>query len=179
MGAYLVDRFYAGFFSGDVAVVGNVIVVGNFSVAYGTKSAIVKHPDGSARQLYCMESPENWFEDFGVGELRNGHAHVQLDREFAALVRTDHYHVFLTPHGDSNGLYVSDTQPHSFDVREQQGGQRSLEFSYRIVAKRRDVDAIRLKPVQAPDKLRAPVSPPPPPQEPPAQAPPRRRLPSA
>jgi hypothetical protein len=32
----------------------------------GTKSAAVPFPDGSQRALYCMESPELWFEDFGV-----------------------------------------------------------------------------------------------------------------
>jgi len=31
----------------------------------GPKSAAVPHPDGTLRRLYCVESPESWFEDFG------------------------------------------------------------------------------------------------------------------
>ena len=38
---------------------------GGLTIVGGIKSAAVPHPDGSHRQLYCMESPENWFEDFG------------------------------------------------------------------------------------------------------------------
>jgi hypothetical protein len=169
IGAVFATHSEAGLFFGNVAVLGDFRVFGT------TKSVVVQHPDGSHRQLYCMESPEGWFEDFGVGQLHNGHAHVQLGRDFAALVRTDHYHVFLTPYGESNGLYVADILPDSFVVREQQGGQHSLQFTYRVAAKRRDVDVVRLQPVQVPDKLLAPLIPPPPAQEPPQGARPQRR----
>ena len=44
---------------------------GNYGVYYsgglggsGTKSAIVRTNDGP-KAVYCQESPENWFEDFG------------------------------------------------------------------------------------------------------------------
>lgn len=141
---------------------GGVVVVGGFAVT-GTKSAVVKHPDGSDRQLYCMESPESWFEDFGVGQLNEGQADVHLDRDFAALVRTDNYHVFLTPYGDSNGLYIAHIQPDGFVVREQHGGKHSLEFGYRVVAKRGDVDVVRLQPYQLPAQ---PVAPQPPHRQP-------------
>ena len=47
---------------------GNVVISGNLTVG-GAKSAAVSFPDGSYRRLYCVESPENWFEDFGFGEL--------------------------------------------------------------------------------------------------------------
>jgi hypothetical protein len=141
---------------------GGTLVVGDFAVT-GTKSAVVKHPDGSDRRLYCMESPESWFEDFGIGQLKEGQADVRLDPDFAALVRTDNYHVFLTPYGDSNGLYIAHIQPDGFVVREQQGGKHSLEFCYRVVAKRRDVDVVRLQPCQLPAQ---PVAPQPPQRQP-------------
>jgi RNA polymerase sigma factor (sigma-70 family) len=32
-----------------------------------SKAAVVPHPDGGHRQVYCQESPEPWFEDFGRG----------------------------------------------------------------------------------------------------------------
>src|SRR6185503_5124783 len=105
----------------------------------GAKSAVVPHPDGSLRQVYCLESPESYFEDFGSARLLKGSAHVQLDPEFAALVQGDSYQVFITPEGDSKGLYVNDKRPDGFAVREQQGGYSDLLFSYRIVAKRKDI----------------------------------------
>jgi len=86
--------------------IGRVYVWGPFTV-FGVKSAAVPHPDGSHRLLYTMESPESWFEDFGEAKLENGRAKVRLDPEFAAVVKTGSYHVFVTPYSNSNGLYVS------------------------------------------------------------------------
>ncbi len=128
----------AGFFQGPV------LVQGSFT-ATGMKSAAVPHPDGSLRRLYCLESPQSWFEDFGEGELVAGRAEVKLDADFAAVINSDSYHVFLTPEGDSRGLYVSGKGPAGFEVREQQGGATSLRFSYRVVAGRKDIVGPRLE----------------------------------
>jgi hypothetical protein len=49
--------------------------------------------------MYCVESPESYFEDFGEARLKNGVANVRLDREYAAFVKNDHYSVFLTRKG--------------------------------------------------------------------------------
>jgi hypothetical protein len=46
------------------------------------------------------------------------------------------YHVFITPNGDSKGLYVTAKTATGFEVRESGGGTSSLSFDYRIVAKR-------------------------------------------
>ncbi|PYQ01469.1 MAG: hypothetical protein DMF83_25545 [Acidobacteria bacterium] len=78
----------AGYFEGKV------IVLGDFTVAKGAKSAAVPHPDGSYRRLYSLESPESFFEDFGRARLARGKAYVELDRDFAALVRRTDYYVF-------------------------------------------------------------------------------------
>ena len=75
---------------------GNVLVNGAFTVN-GKKSAAVPFPDGSYRRLYCMESPESWFEDFGFGELANGEAQVRLDPNFASTVDNEPYHVWSAP----------------------------------------------------------------------------------
>ena len=77
------------------AFYGPVIVGGAFTV-FGAKSAAVAHPDGSHRRLYCVESPESWFEDFGKGQLECGRAEVTIDPDFAAVVLLDDFHVFLT-----------------------------------------------------------------------------------
>ena len=102
---------------------------------------------GGARKVetYAMQSPENWMEDFGSGELERGVAVVKLDPVFAETVAGDaNYHVFITPNGDSKGLYVIRKTANSFEVRESGGGVSSLTFDYRIVAKRRGYEAQRL-----------------------------------
>jgi hypothetical protein len=155
----------AGAFLGDVVVVGNFIAVG------GIKSAAVAHPDGTQRLTYCVESPESWFEDFGRARLTRGQAEVRLDPDSAALVRTDDFHVFLTAEGETAGLYVADRSETGFEVREQRGGDGEVAFSYRVVARRRDVDAGRLaafelpeippepEPVERPERLELPELP--------------------
>src|SRR5215207_3856366 len=70
----------AGAYAG--AFYGPLVVSGNFTVVGGAKSAAVPHPDGSHRRLYCVESPESWFEDFGSAKLICGEAVVALDRDF-------------------------------------------------------------------------------------------------
>jgi hypothetical protein len=110
----------------------------------------VKDSRGAYRQLFCMESPENWFEDFGEAELVNGKAQIKLDPQFASLVKTRGYHVFLSPYGDCRGLYVSARSATGFSVREQQRGGSTLQFSYRIVARRKDVAAERLPKIDPP-----------------------------
>ncbi|KAF6697959.1 hypothetical protein CN975_28475 [Bacillus cereus] len=122
-----------------------VLCIGNFAASGGTKSVLVPHPDGSHRAFYCMESPESWFEDFGIGELDRGKTTVHLDPDFAMMVSTDSYHIFLTPEGDSKGLYISKKTPTSFEVRESQEGSNSLSFSYRVVARRKDVSVSRFE----------------------------------
>ncbi|MBD5656507.1 MAG: hypothetical protein IAI50_15195, partial [Candidatus Eremiobacteraeota bacterium] len=54
------------------------------------------------------------------------------------------YHVFVTPEGDCNGLYVTQKTPNGFAVRELRGGHSSLSFEYRIVAKPLGEDGVRL-----------------------------------
>jgi hypothetical protein len=143
---------------------GPVLVNGNFTAMGGSKSAAVPHPDGSYRRLYCVESPESWFEDFGRDQLVNGRARVRLDPDFDALVRGDDYDVFLTPYGDTKGLYVSNKGPHAFEVREVQNGTGGLAFGYRVVAKRKDIAGPRLEKVEVPAAPRRPAEPPAPPE---------------
>lgn len=103
--------------------------------------------DSGRRQvaLYSVQSPQNWFEDFGSGELTGGAATIGLDRTFAQTVNaSSDYHVFLTPQGDCRGLYVTRKTPTGFDVRELGGGRSTVAFEYRIVALRRGSESVRL-----------------------------------
>ncbi len=110
----------------------------------GTKSAVVDI-NGEPRALYAIESPEVWFEDFGTARLQNGVAVVPLDPLFAATVNLSEYHVFLTPLGETNGLYVAAKDGASFTVRELGGGRGNVAFDYRIVAKRKGYETKRLE----------------------------------
>ena len=112
--------------------VGPVNVNGPFTVT-GTKGAAVPHPDGSTRVLFSLECPESWFEDFGKSQLSKGTTHITIDPAFAAVVDPNEYHVFLTPYGDCNGLYVDGLTKTGFTVREQKGGTSNVGFSYRLV----------------------------------------------
>jgi len=132
-------------------------VTGNFTAA-GFKSAIVKVDNGEYRLLYAQESPENWFEDFGTAQMVNGQATVNIDPLYAQTVNTAvTYHVFLTPEGDCRGLYVTGKTPASFEMRELQNGKSNLSVSYRIVAKRKGYENIRLAklPGKTPEEVQA------------------------
>ncbi len=96
-------------------------------------------------ETYAMQSPENWMEDFGSGSLVEGHASISLDPGFAATIAGDaSYHVFITPRGDSKGLYVTSVTASGFEVRESGGGTSSIGFDYRIVAKRAGYEGQRM-----------------------------------
>jgi hypothetical protein len=127
------------------AIYGDVYVAGQFYVSpAGGKHTVMPHPDGTSRLLYCLESAEAWFEDFGRSELSDGRARVELDVDYAALIEADDYHVFVTPEGDSRGVYVTERDSTGFVVQEQQGGRGSVAFSYRIAARPRNAEKRRL-----------------------------------
>ena len=140
-----------GSYGGGWAAVfqGRTQIFGDLSVS-GRKSAVVPHPDGTHRLTYCVEATESWFEDFGRASLKGGAATVEIDPDFAALIDPDDYHVYLTPEGPTEGLYIDGRSPGSFNVREQREGSSSIDFSYRIVARRKDVPRDRLKVFEPP-----------------------------
>lgn len=135
----------AAYFSGTVVTTG------------GGKSAAVPYPDKSHRLLYAVEAPECWFEDFGEAHLKNGQAKVQIPADFAPVVDTDQqYFVFLTDHNAAgHGLSVTERQPGYFKVQERQPGTSNGSFSFRLVARRKDVQPQRLARVALPDIAKA------------------------
>jgi hypothetical protein len=146
----------AGAYAG--AFYGPLIVSGNFTVVGGAKSAAVPHSDGSHRRLYCVESPESWFEDFGRATLVCGEALVTIDRDFAAVVDPADYHVFLTGYDGAADLSVYDRTPKGFRVRAKSGNGEST-FSWRVVAKRKDIAAPRFETVEIPKEPTLPPVP--------------------
>ena len=111
----------------------------------GTVQTAVPLADGRKAALYAVEAPENWFEDAGSGKLSNGMATVSLDLTFAETVNAAiEYHVFLTPQGECEGLYVGKKTPQGFEVRELHNGHSDVSFDYRIIAHRKGYEAVRL-----------------------------------
>ena len=175
------DNGYAGYFLNHsdtyatLSAYNNSSATGDVFVAEGTvsgKSCTIDtngnltcsgHVTGSVAvengartvSLYAVESPENWFEDFGSGKLANGVARVALDPTFAETVNTGvEYHVYITPNAESEGLYVSNKTTQGFEVRESHGGRSNIAFDYRIVAKRSGYESVRLADAPKPPAIK-------------------------
>jgi len=119
--------------SGEVSCTGGVKVLAN---TQGGSHMV---------ETYSVQSSESWMEDFGSGVLEGGRAAVQIDATFADAANTDvEYHVFLTPKGDAQALYVTNETATGFEVRESAHGTDSIGFDYRIVAKRKGHENERL-----------------------------------
>ncbi len=120
----------------------------SFNRQTGAKSAVVDTPTYGQRLFYCMESPEVWFEDFGTARLEGGEVRVELEAIFLESVTIDEKHpikVFVTLHDDSPGVYVKKGLDH-FVVRERSGGNGDVSFDWRVVAKRKNLESLRLEP---------------------------------
>jgi len=111
----------------------------------GTLGAAVNGKGNKKIGLYTMQSSEDWIEDFGSGALTGGVATIPLESRFAKTISGQaNYHVFLTPAGDCDGLYIANRTATSFEVRELKSGTSSVQFDYRIVAHRKGFDTARL-----------------------------------
>jgi hypothetical protein len=126
---------------------GDAYVSGDLGVG-GAKPAVVQTKNHGYRRLYCMESPELWFEDFGTGQLEDGRTIVTIDPLFAETINLDlDYHVYLTPMGDHAVLlFVTAKNKTGFEVQgvTLDGSPSNASFDYRIVAKRLGFEDRRL-----------------------------------
>jgi len=128
---------------------------GSMSCTGQLKNLVTTH---NARQVetYSVQSAENWLEDYGTGVMERGVSVVKIDPAFAATISaTPDYHVFITPNGDAEALYVINKTANGFEVRESKGGTSSLTFDYKIVARRSGHEAERLVDVTDQMKLEA------------------------
>jgi hypothetical protein len=144
--AHTVGKGWAGHFLATSATGKGVFIETNggagLQVSGGTKNAVVGTSTG-ARALYTEESSEVWFTDYGFGRTEHGRARILIDPTFAQTINPDErYHVFLEEYGEAQ-LYVSERTPLGFVVRSIGGAD--VEFSYRLVAKRRGFEAKRLE----------------------------------
>lgn len=113
------------------------------TVSGGTKNAVVRVGD-EARLMYSEESTGVWFTNYGFGRLEAGAAAIEFDPAFAETVDlSEPYHVFVEPYGPAQ-LYVARRTAGGFEVRALEGDP-DVEFSYRIVARRRGYAQERMR----------------------------------
>jgi hypothetical protein len=127
--------------AGNLHLSGKVFTAGKCS----TGCAVTRTTNGSDVVAFHPRESEPTMEDVGEGQLVKGRAYIRLERGFAGTIDLrSPYLVFITPQGDTRGLYVTDKTHDGFSVRESQGGGSSATFDYRIVAKPADMHASRL-----------------------------------
>ena len=133
---------------------GNVDIVGQYQI---NKNCVVgcavatAHTPRRYVTSYVPAQSAPTMEDSGEARLQNGYTHVSLDSAFANVIdQRASYLVFITPEGDSNGVYVTHKSASGFDVHENRGGRSSIAFSYRLVAKPYGVSSPRLPFVEVP-----------------------------
>lgn len=126
----------------------------------GGADVVVRHKTSEGRHVltYASESASQTVEDVGTARMSEGVANVRIDPGFVSV--TDHrwYYVFLTPLGDTRGLYVSMKTASGFQVRENERGRSNTEFDYRIVAHPFDAKYDRLPDAPLPKRLRVPAT---------------------
>jgi hypothetical protein len=105
------------------------------TVSLGSESTSVESANGTRVAMYGMHEAAPTVEMAGGAELVNGRAYVALDPHFAqTMSMRSPYRVFITPGGDSRGVFVSNRTPQGFEVHENGGGRSTLAFDYRILA---------------------------------------------
>ena len=131
-------------------------------IGTGSVSTLIKDKNNIPRILFSPEAPEILFEDYGIGKLVNGIAHINIDPLLKDAIYVDDNYplkVFIQLEGDCNGVYVTNKSSNGFTVRELQSGQSNVPFSWHIVANRADTKVASGRLVSKHVGLRFPVGP--------------------
>lgn len=137
----------------------NYKIIGN-----GTVSTVVDGVgSGDAKKvMFAPEAPEVLFEDYGTSKLINGKVSVKIDPIFAKNIVVNNQHplkVFIQLEGDCKGVYVTNKTQNGFTVKELQGGNSNVSFSWHIVANRKDASGKTQKDNSVYSSLRFPDAP--------------------
>ncbi|MDC8003281.1 hypothetical protein POV27_04420 [Aureisphaera galaxeae] len=77
--------------------------------------------------------------EVGVGTLENGFAEIQINPAIADLIDGDRIEDLVTIsiqlEGESNGIYISKKNKHSFQITELLEGTSNATFSYELIVK--------------------------------------------
>ncbi|HEY6450409.1 MAG TPA: hypothetical protein VIX60_07000 [Candidatus Cybelea sp.] len=134
--SFPIYTFGAGSTSGSFSVdaSGNGVFDGSVT-AFGGFSTSVRKRGGALVRASVPLAPRATIEDTGTARLTGGVGVVHLEPDFASTLDTGKgYQVFLTPDGDTRGLYVAAKYQGGFIVREAEHGRSSIYFDYRVVA---------------------------------------------
>ena len=118
-----------------------ILNVGAFGGSVSTDVWGLSNDPNDRKIMFCPEAPEILLEDYGVGQLINGKAHIDLDPIFAKNIVVNEKHplrVFIQLKGNCNGVYVTNESQNGFDVIELNNGQSNVKFIYHVVANRAD-----------------------------------------
>jgi len=127
----------------EVDAAGNGIFTG--FVQASAFETVIRSRDGENVGASVTLAPQATMEDTGTARLLDGEGVVRLAPDFASTIDAGRgYQVFLTPKGDTRGLYVSAEYEGGFVVRENEHGRSSVYFDYRIVAHPHGVSDARL-----------------------------------
>jgi hypothetical protein len=108
---------------------------GNGNLNY--TGSLVKHSGvfGSAAATSAVQSATLPVEETGTARLTFGQANVYLSPSVARSVNVNRgYQVFITPGGETRGLYVANKYSGGFTVREMYGGRSNITFDYHVYA---------------------------------------------
>ena len=111
----------------------------------GVMRNTVRTDDGPV-SLYVQQATENWFEDFGSGIVRNGSTRIELREDYRKTITSNEAHplkVFVTPTAQLGEWWV-DKDSHGFTLMAPEAPD-GASFDYRIVAKRKDAEELRLE----------------------------------
>jgi hypothetical protein len=112
---------------------GDMVLKGKLT-QHGNPKSVTRTSGGQDVVMYAPTQAIATVEDVGESHLTLGETYVTIDPRFAQTMdQTRTYLVFLTPQGDTPGLYVTEKSPAGFTVREH-GGRSNVVFDYRIVA---------------------------------------------
>ena len=90
--------------------------------------------------LTCPESPEYWYQDYGIVEIINGKATIILDEilvDVAVIDDQNPIRVICTPVGMPyfNGITIMNQTNKSVEILELNGGKHSGKLQYQLVVK--------------------------------------------
>ena len=140
IGGYFEGNTYPGVNVGYAYVGGNDGFGATKITGLGAVAEIVPTPNHGRVKLFCPESPEYWYQDYGTVNMVNGRAHVELDPILAEVIVVDannRIRVFATPVDMLNfeGVTVTNQTATGFDLVELNGATHSGTVDYQLIAK--------------------------------------------
>lgn len=131
---------YAGYFDGNVSVIGNLSVTGK--VSKGSGSFLIDHPldpENKVLRHSFVESPDMMNIYKGRTKLKDGAAVIKLPDYFDALNHPEGREINLTPVNGWSPLFLEgEIKNNQFLVKTTKDGNQDQEFSWVIYANRND-----------------------------------------